>query len=69
MEEAVDDHMAARNLLVQNLLILVGVIAASEMSHTGRRVAGDILTETIAYVLNPTDEQVITPIAPSTLYG
>ena len=40
MEEKVDDHMAARNLLVQNLLILVGVIAASEMSHTGRRVAG-----------------------------
>jgi hypothetical protein len=56
-----------RNELVQNLLVLVGVISAAELSDSGRKWAGEFITILISYLLNPTDEKVIEKVAP--IYG
>ena len=67
---SISQEQAARNQLIQNLLVVTGIVTAAEMSSFGRKVVMDALMQLMAYLSSPTDEKVIenvTPLYP--LYG
>ena len=70
MDELISQEQTARNQLIQNLLVVTGIVTAAEMSNVGRKVVMDALMQLMAYLSAPTDEKVIenvTPLYP--LYG
>jgi hypothetical protein len=58
-----NEDQAARNLLVQNVLVLIGIATAAEMSREGRMVLLDGLKQIMGYLLAPNPAEVeVTPL-------
>jgi hypothetical protein len=66
-DDTITTDQEVRNQLMQNLLILMGVSAASEMSNAGRNVSKLVFEQVMSYLLAPTEGAKI--VAPIIMYG
>jgi hypothetical protein len=59
------EDQAARQQLVQNVLVMIGICTAAEMSQAGHMVILDGLRQVMNYLLSP--EKAVESVAP--IYG